>query len=252
MLYSELDIIPGLEEAYFSIFQLNQTWDYGVLGSRICPASRYRSPQLALRSLFVKWQDLYNSFDQARKNRWTSYWIQFGAGTHRGAGGWPGSGYSAFVWVNAPRYRAGLPLILDPQYINLLQNGSFSDGSVGWDFEHIIFGSSYAKFNPLSGAHFLATLEPSSYLFNVFWGHSYRVVFDYSLALGGEVGGIFFENSDPDDYTVSIPSGSGTVDYTVVAINTEYAGFICFNDGSDLFSGLEISNIRIYDLGIIP
>lgn len=109
-----LNIIAGLEEAFWKIFQPQNAETQNVLLSRITPASTKKKSALALRSLFVLWESLWDSFTQTRKDAWQTYWSTLPFGDHSGLHGWPGSGYSAFVYVNAPRYKLGLPLLLDP------------------------------------------------------------------------------------------------------------------------------------------
>lgn len=109
-----LDIPPGL------ITQFENALTYVVRG--LTPTLSKRKPKVSYASqisfanysLFVKWKDLWGSFLAPRKLAWAIYWESLPFGAHSGSGGWPGSGYSAFIYVNAPRYMAGLELLLDP------------------------------------------------------------------------------------------------------------------------------------------
>lgn len=129
----DLDIPPGLEDAYYSVIRFlgGVTGDAGTI-QRIPPAKRLRK-SVANRSLFVRWQDLYNGLDSGRHAAWTAYWITLPFSDHGGENGWPGSGYSAFIYVNTPRYHAGLDLLLDPPAVgNILINGDFNGTSDPW------------------------------------------------------------------------------------------------------------------------
>lgn len=109
-----LEIPPGLEDAFYKVVQFlgGQSGEV-YISHKTTPAKKYFS-YIAKRSFFVKWQSLWDSFLPDRVARWTAYWQTLPFGGHWGAGGYPGSGYSAFVYLNAPRYKLGLPLILDP------------------------------------------------------------------------------------------------------------------------------------------
>src|SRR6185503_17214187 len=100
-----LDIPPGLEEWFFKIMQFGNSSDQSNLVLKTAKPTRQRKARWNIQSLFVRWQSLYDGFDSTRKSAWTSYWSTLPFGSHVGAGGWPGSGYSAFVYVNAPLFR---------------------------------------------------------------------------------------------------------------------------------------------------
>jgi hypothetical protein len=134
----ELNIPDGLEQAFFNVVQFlgGKSGDV-YIAHKTKPAKKYYS-HIAFRSLFVKWKDLYNNFNEIRKNKWTTYWLTLPFGGHWGAGGYPGSGYSAFVYVNAPRYQDGLALLLDPPELlgeELILNSGFDGNADGWYFE---------------------------------------------------------------------------------------------------------------------
>jgi hypothetical protein len=128
-----LDIPAGLENLFNSIFRPQGLNTLDFLTTQSPVKQKYAYALLALRSFFVMWQDLYNSFDSSRRSRWDAYWLTLPFGSHSGANGWPGSGYSAFVYLNAPRYKKGLDLLLDPPFgVELLQNIDFSEGANHW------------------------------------------------------------------------------------------------------------------------
>lgn len=109
-----LDIPPGLITQYQSVLTLAFYDANATIKKRKYPVSYAKRISFANGSLFVKWQNLWGSFLAPRKLSWTDYWETLPFGAHSGTGGWPGSGYSAFIYVNAPRYMAGLELLLDP------------------------------------------------------------------------------------------------------------------------------------------
>lgn len=134
----DLNIPPGLEEAFYNVVQfLGGKSGEVYISHKTKPAKKYFS-KIAFRSLFVKWKDLYNSFNETRKNSWTAYWLTLPFGGHWGASGYPGSGYSAFVYVNAPRYQSGESLLYDPPDLwgaELVLNGGFDGNMDYWENE---------------------------------------------------------------------------------------------------------------------
>lgn len=88
-------------------------------------------------SLFQKWEYIWDEFLPLRREAWQNYWASLPFGSHEGENGWPGSGYSAFIYVNAPRYQSGLDLLLDPPNVlgtELIPNANFPLNLTGWDF----------------------------------------------------------------------------------------------------------------------
>lgn len=107
-----LDIPPGLEDPFWATFQLGNNSLQTKLILKTAFPIRSRVNRLVLNSLFVLWQDLYNGLESACKASWEAYWLTLPFSDHGGGGGFPGSGFSAFVYLNAPRYKLGLDLIL--------------------------------------------------------------------------------------------------------------------------------------------
>lgn len=112
-LLPNLDIPLGLEQAYRRVISI-ATGLGGVRGfsKRQSPARAYW-PSYRLRSLFVQLAPGYDLLSVYRRNHWQWYWNWLPFTPNLGLRGWPGSGFSAFVYYNAPRLRAGLPLQLD-------------------------------------------------------------------------------------------------------------------------------------------
>lgn len=180
----ELNIPDGLEQAFFNVVQFlgGKSGDV-YISHKTKPARKYYS-YIAFRSLFVKWQDLWNSFSESRKKGWTNYWATLPFGGHWGAGGFPGSGFSAFVYVNAPRYKLGQALLLDPPIYpppgtELLKNGSFTGSAQYWFLQ---YGWSYDN-NQIrivenqSGQNSIVNQNPVL----LQHAHTYRLNFDLNL-----------------------------------------------------------------------
>lgn len=130
-----LDIPPGLITQYQSVLTLAFYNANPTIKKRKYPVSYAQRISFSNGSLFVKWQNLWGSFLAPRKLSWTNYWETLPFGTHSGTNGWPGSGYSAFIYVNAPRYMAGLELLLDPPSAlgpELVIDGNFTNGLDDW------------------------------------------------------------------------------------------------------------------------
>lgn len=113
-LFDTLSIPSGLEDLFNKILALGNAGTSLQFKPPVVVKTAIKKARLNNRSLFVLWYELYDGFSTGRKTAWTSYWGSLPFGSHTGAGGWPGSGFSAFVYANAPRYKAGLDLLLDP------------------------------------------------------------------------------------------------------------------------------------------
>lgn len=104
-------IPPGLETVYS--LALGFIEGLGGIFAPHHPSSKSAGVQtrLASISLFVRWQNIYNSLSDSCKDKWVARWEELPYGSHAGAGGYPGSGFSAFVHDNAQRLRNGESLI---------------------------------------------------------------------------------------------------------------------------------------------
>lgn len=134
--FLDLDIPVGLEDLWNKIFRPIDVEITNFLSSQIPVKRKSGYMALVLRSFFVMWQSLYNSFSVGRRASWNAYWLTLPFGSHSGTNGWPGSGFSAFIYANAPRYKLGLDLLLDPPGgfgDELLVNGNFTGNDIGWD-----------------------------------------------------------------------------------------------------------------------
>lgn len=191
-----LDIPPGLEDLYYSIVQFANGTTQNQVNLKTTFFSRQKIFNLANRSLFVLWKDLYSGFTTERRHNWDVYWGTLPFGSLGGPDYWPGSGYSAFVYANAPRYRDGLDLLLDPPVSDeLIYNGNFSLFGAGWlvDYGAVDFSGQNAVFSPSLGGNFQTT---EAHIFTLLPDSIYHIEFDYictdcdfNLNISGEHGG---------------------------------------------------------------
>lgn len=149
-LFDGLDIPPELETLFNALLSLGN--NSSSLGKRpvVSSGDTLKKRVLNNRSLFILWKSLYDGFDSTRKGAWQLYWATLPFGSHSGSNGWPGSGYSAFVYVNAPIYKVGGDLQLDPPTINIVVNGGFSPTPDPWDFDdepNCSWADGFASFN---------------------------------------------------------------------------------------------------------
>ncbi len=176
-LFSNLDIPSGLETLFAKALSILSGTTSGTIGIKQ-PQQTYKKRVVTKnRSLFVLWQSLYDGFTSGRRSAWQTYWGTLPFGDHGGVNEWPGSGYSAFVYVNAPRYKAGLDLLLDPPGglgPELLDNASFSGslspwtlhtdlGDNFWSFDTVYFDADFATESQGYLLSETLTLSPGNY-----------------------------------------------------------------------------------------
>lgn len=179
-IFDGLDIPLELETLFNKLLSLGN--NSASLGKRPTPSSgdTLKKRVLNNRSLFLLWQSLYDGFDPTRKSAWQTYWATLPFGSHSGGNGWPGSGYSAFVYINAPLYKAGSDLQLDPPSGNLIRNPTFLLPGDEWDFEDApewTCHDGYASSDTGSNGLFQ--------LVNSLFAGTYRIEFDVSGSNGG-------------------------------------------------------------------
>lgn len=177
-----------------------------------------KKKQLKDYSLFVLWEPLWATFDSTRRIAWQTFW-----------GGWPGSGYSSFVQINAPRYKAGLDLLLDPPSLGpeILLNGTFSAGLLHWNTINCL----------LEGGEVLIGQEASlSQEFSTQEAGEYYLTFDavirdlttHDLILDPQdcnisFGGSHFTTINPSEqthYTIPISVGGPQTSFTIFTTDT--------------------------------
>lgn len=130
-----LSIPDGLETLFARALQSKSNLLTDYLGLTLPKQNHAKAKFTAGRSYVVQLLPYYTPLTSTQKSGWAGYWSSLPFGSHSGAGGWPGSGYSAFVYVNAPLLKAGLDLVLDAPSLNLIPNPTFLTSLNWWDFE---------------------------------------------------------------------------------------------------------------------
>lgn len=182
-----LSIPPGMETAFANVFALKP--NLNVLGlSKTLPSQTFARAQItASRSLMVLWAPLFDSFTSTRRAAWDAYW-----------GSWPGSGFSAFIQVNAPLYRLSQPLLYDPPGVNLVPNGNFNGNANDWSLTNFV----YSK-NGLSVPDITSTASAYGGTFHLDDGANYQVSFILSgagnrqeVSVDNGMGDVAFDQAD--------------------------------------------------------
>jgi hypothetical protein len=220
MIAPNIDIPAGLEQAYNAVVNRLGGLNSDAISKQKYVAKKRSYFDFANNSLFILWQDLYNGLPSLFKVHWTTFWETLPFGTHGGLHGYPGSGFSAFVYLNAPRYKLGQSLILDPYpATNIIPNGDFSAGANNWFTQHVSI-TDKAIFDPaFSNAVIITTPN-----FNVFQGHTYR----FSAFIGGTFGnllvGITFSGTHTNFIYNNFNAGVGYIqfDFTILTLGAPF------------------------------
>jgi len=171
----DLNIPAGFEYLFNEFLTLKIFGTLYSLTKRRSKVSKKTQSMIAGHSLFLLWQDLWGTFLIGRRDAWQDYWATLPFGTHSGDRGWPGSGYSAFVYVNAPRYALGLELLLDPPTIygpELLISPNF-EIETDWEYENqVTWSAGMLSFYEDNGDYFGRAFQPIP---GVFEGGTYRI-----------------------------------------------------------------------------
>ncbi len=218
-----LDIPSGLEEAYFKIVQFgsNLTQDT-ILLKRSSPA-RKNYYKVGNHSLFVLWQDLYNGLSSARHIAWTAYWGTLPFGDHSGLSQYPGSGYSAFIYANAPRYQLGLDPLLDPPaFPELLYNPNFLTALGHWSLDD---GATLTDKLDFSGSDGFGAGLSTEELYELVDGGTYRLIIDVGSG-SGKISACIYNaeeglDSIIEDSVIHVDGGAG-VSYIDFVYHTNY------------------------------
>lgn len=224
MIAPNIDIPPGLESAYYAVVRAMSGLNADAIGVQAYVAQKRSYKGFAQQSYFVLFNGVYDALSDARKIAWTSYWLTLPFGTHAGANGYPGSGFSAFIYVNAPRYKSGLDFLLDPPTTtNLWPNGDFHLGATGWNINSA-FDISSGKLNCVSGqGGGDALITDTSYDADLVVGHTYRFEFDFSISAG--VVDYYFYNHENAEFltsgTLAHTTGHISFDFTLGAFDRE-------------------------------
>lgn len=240
-----LDIPLGLEQLFYNIFRpLDFTIDTTLATNK--PRASYRQKSvLNAQSLFVRWQGLYNGFDSSRKMLWTAYWETLPFGLHTGGNGWPGSGFSAFVYVNAPRFKASEDLLLDPpsSFPELIVNGDFNGNATGWTLEGFLyFDHNVGVTSDISDADFFQSV---TILSGAGDPHA-RLQFDLNI-VSGALHLLFLNGSSAFVYTADYTSSdNGHIDIDIDLVNIDNDFIVYFYN--DAFSEGYITNVSLKSL----
>jgi len=205
-----LSIPSGLEDFFKQVVGV-KPYDALFRATLKLPAQNYfKALKTAERSLFRKFQFYYDQLDDTEKSRWQDYWGTLPFGSHAGARGWPGSGYSAFVYINAQKLRANLPMLYyAPGELELCFNGSFTGNANGWTLTNgCTYGSNRLNFPgpvfPYTPANALTTKDRIRCL------NAGRVRVAFDLGGTGKLGLAFYAG---DSFTISTEPGSGHYSY---------------------------------------
>lgn len=134
-----LEIPDGLENLFARVLQLKPNGEVNGIGLTLPKTTYRKNTVLRGQSLFVGLESYWDSLNGTQKSGWTDYWESLDFSSHSGAGGWPGSGYSAFVYFNAPRVRDGLDIQLDPPAAlgpDIIVNGGFDGTGYPWELNY--------------------------------------------------------------------------------------------------------------------
>lgn len=179
------DIVAGLESAFTYLFSF-ATWSNALPAIfRFGRNTQAKKEVLRLLSYFKQWAPIYDSYNSGRKARWTAYWDSLPFGSHAGANGYPGSGFSALVYLNAWRTRLGDFFLHEP-FAMYLSHGDtslvedwlaysptlglfvasgaspagggvyYSSDGINWDFSFLSSSSIRGKVRWLAGANVFA------------------------------------------------------------------------------------------------
>ncbi|MFI5206036.1 MAG: hypothetical protein ACHQVK_03775, partial [Candidatus Paceibacterales bacterium] len=179
----DLSIPPGLETLFQQLLGFFTSPSTVVLRKNNSSVPRSRRVHLTNKTYLIYFASVYDPLSSARHTAWTAYWGGLTFSNHAGANQYPGSGFSAFLFVNAPRYKAGLDLLLDPPGGGLLTNGDFFTDLSGWGVD--------SAFAFIWDNHHALQYLPEGFLTQdvvLVPGLTYRLAFSYrSMYAGGLV-----------------------------------------------------------------
>jgi hypothetical protein len=111
--YNTLNIPSGLEELFAKVLQLKPNLGVTGIGLTLPQQTVVKKKVTGSRSPFVRWQSLWQALNGTYKINWRFYWKILEHNNRPNVGGWPGSGFSGYVFINAPRYKASLAFLDD-------------------------------------------------------------------------------------------------------------------------------------------
>lgn len=244
-LFDTLDIPDALLDLWNAIFAVGNSGT--TLGYRYSPSSRSpaRRTALSVRSLLVILQPIWYDLTGAQYDAWEAYWSTLPFGPHSGLNGWPGSGFSAFVYENAKCYRAGLDWMLWPPTYNMVYNGDFALGSSGWTLVNATISAGQCNFaDPLHNAQLHNNF---AFTFDLRAGHTYRIQIEIGAGTGQLNWGLDMPFGPHPTVDWTDDAGAGALSHDV-AIEDDFAGtgFYVQTNGIALTT---CDNIAVYDLG---
>lgn len=236
-----IDIPAGLEDAYHRVVSYLGGNNPDTIILRKGSPAKQNFYLFSDRSLFVKWKSIWADFDAPRKLSWSDYWESLPFSPHSGQNGWPGSGYSAFVYINAPRYKANLDLLLDPPVSNLIYNGDFSLGDDGWSFSDWTIHDGYAEIIDAPDTNILNTDGAHEFILPA--DADVRLQFDYESTDALFLVQIFDTYNSESVFIDFNLDGSGHYDQTfltTLASPTAIIQFIEYNGGDVLIDNISL------------
>lgn len=236
-----IDIPAGLEDAYHRVVSfLGGNNPDTIILRRQSPAKQ-NFYLYSDRSLFVKWKSIWRDLTVEQKSSWADFWESLPFSPHSGQNGWPGSGYSAFVYINAPRYKANLDLLLDPPVSNLIFNGDFSLGADGWEYSDWTIHDGYAEVISAPFTNFLQTDAGHEFILPA--DADVRLQFDYESTDAFFLVQIYDTFNSESVFLDFNLSGSGHYDesfLTTLASPTAIIYFLEYAGGSVLIDNISL------------
>lgn len=131
-----ISVPPGLQEAFFKAMRFlvgDAPPDSQIIVLSNPRLSYLKNKQLYHTQLMTYLGTVWQTLDHPTRQLWQNFWGTLPFGSHGGHNYYPGSGFSAFLYVNGPRARQGLPLILIPESGNIVRNPTFTPGADQWN-----------------------------------------------------------------------------------------------------------------------
>lgn len=177
----DLDIIAGLEDAYFAVVRFVGSLSGNAITSQLVTPQRPQGFRISSASKLKQLRKIYTSYTQGRQQFWCDY-------------GFPDdmTGWQKYVQLNAPRLTNMLPVLNEPPvpFGNKVINGTF----YGIPPSPWVAGSALAEFKSahirVADNYYVVNTLVAYQILNLKNNTSYRVKFEYYSFLGedGELG----------------------------------------------------------------